>query len=56
MIKRTQDLEEAETLNAVAEAMKKLKVAQMFETLVGDTVRKHYLSVKSESVSNHFGF
>ena len=53
LIKKRQELEEAETLNAVAEAKDKLKVAQMLETLVEDTVSKHNLSVKSESVSNH---
>ena len=53
LIKKRQELEEAETLNAVAEAKDKLKVAQMLETLVEDTVSKHNLSVKSESVPNH---
>ena len=53
LIRKRQELEEAETLNAVAEAKDKLKVAQMFETLAEDTVSKHNLSVKSESVSNH---
>ena len=53
LIKKRQELEEAETFNAVAEAKDKLKVAQMLETLVEDTVSKHNLSVKSESVPNH---
>ena len=52
LIKKRQELEEAETLNAVAEAKDKLKVAQMLETLVEDTVSKHNLSVKSESYWN----
>ena len=52
LIKRMQELEEAETLNAVVEAKEKLKVAQMLETLE-DTVSKHDLSVKAESVPNH---
>ena len=52
LIKRRQELEEAETLNAV-EAKEKLKVAQMLETLMEDTVSKHNLSVKSELVPNH---
>ena len=39
-------------MNAVAEAKDTLKVAQMLETLVEDTVSKHNLSVKSESVPN----
>ena len=42
LIKRKQELEEAETLNAVAEAKEKLKVAQMLETLVEDTVNITY--------------
>ena len=54
MIKRRQKLEEAETLNAVAEANEKLKVAQMFETLAEDTGSKCNLSVKSESVATHY--
>ena len=53
LIKKRQELEEAETFNAVAEAKDKLKVAHMLETLVEDTVSKHNLSVKSESVPNH---
>ena len=53
LIKKRQELEEAETFNAVAEAKDKLKVAQMLETLVEDTVSKHNLSVKSESVPDH---
>ena len=53
LIKRRQELEEAETLNAVAEAKERLKVAQMLETLMEDTVSKHSSSVKSESVPNH---
>lgn len=53
MIKRRQELDKAETLNAIAEAREKLKVAQMFKTLVEDTVWKHDLSIKSELVSNH---
>ena len=52
LIKRRQELEEAETLNVV-EAKEKLKVAQMLETLMEDTVSKHNLSVKSELVPNH---
>ena len=43
LIKKGQELKEAETLNAVAEANDKLKVAQMLETLVEDTVSKHNL-------------
>ena len=46
-------MDEAETLNAAAESKHKLKVAQTLETLVKDTVSKHNLSVKSESVPNH---
>ena len=53
LIKKRQELEEAETLNAVAEAKERLKVAQMLETLMEDTVSKHSSSVKSESVPNH---
>ena len=53
LIKRRQELEEANPLNAVAEAKEKLKVAQMLEPLVEDTVNRHNLSVKSESVANH---
>ena len=49
-IKRRQELEEAETLNAAAEAKEKLKVAEMLETLAEDTVSKHNLS---ELVVNH---
>ena len=51
-MKRRQELEEAETLNVVAEAKEMLMVAQVLETLVEDTVSKHNLSVKSESVAN----
>ena len=54
LIKRRQELEEAETLNAVAEAKERLKVAQMLETLMEDTISKYNLSVKSESVPNHY--
>ena len=53
LIKKRQELEEGETLNAVAEAKEKLKVAQMLEPLVEDTVSKHNLSIKSKSVPNH---
>ena len=55
LIKIRQELGEAETLNAVAEAKERLKVAQMLETLMEDTVSKYSSSVKSESVSapNH---
>ena len=53
MIKKRQELEEAETLNAVAEAKEKFNVAQMLETLAEDTGSKCNLSVKSESVANH---
>ena len=53
LIKRRQDLEETETLNAEAEANERLKVAQILETLIENTVSKHNLSVKSESVPNH---
>ena len=40
-------------MNTVAEAKDKLKVAQMLETLVENTVSNDNLSVKSESVPNH---
>ena len=53
LIKRRQDLEETETLNAEAKANERLKVAQILQTLIEDTVSKHNLSVKSESVPNH---
>ena len=53
LIKRRQDLEEAETLNAVAEAKEKLKIAQILETLAKDTVSKHNISGKSEPVAKH---
>ena len=46
MIKRRHEIEESETSNTVAEAKEKLKVAQMLETLVEDTIKKHDLSVK----------
>ena len=46
LIKRRQKLEEAETLNAVAEANERLKVAQMLEKSMEDIVSKHHLSVK----------
>ena len=45
LIKRRQELEEAETLNTVVEVKGKLKVAEMLETLAEDTVSKHNLSV-----------
>lgn len=54
MIKRSQELEEAERLNAVAESKEKLKVSQIHEPFVGDTVSKYNFSVKSESVPNHY--
>ena len=53
LVKKRHELEEAEILNAVAEAEEKLNVAQMLETLVEDTFSKHNLSVKSKSVPNH---
>ena len=55
LIKRRQELEEAETLNAVAEAKERLKVAQMLETLMEHTVSKYSSSAKLEAVSapNH---
>ena len=53
LIKRRQELEEAETKNAVAEAKERLMVAQVLDTLMEDTVSKHSLSVKSESIPNH---
>ena len=49
LMKRRPVLEEAETLNAVAEAKERLKVAQILEILVEDTGSKCNLSVKSES-------
>ena len=48
LIRRWHELDEAETLNAVAKAKDKLKVAQMLDTLVEDTASKHNLSLKSE--------
>ena len=42
LIKRRQELEEAETLNAVSEAKEKLKVAQMLETLEDTVVNITY--------------
>ena len=53
LIKRRQELEEAETKTAVAEAKERLMVAQVLDTLMEDTVSKHSLSVKSESIPNH---
>ena len=53
LIKRRQELEEAEILNAVAEAKEKLKVAQVLETSLEDTVSKLNLPVKSELFANH---
>ena len=50
LIKRREELEEAEKSKAVAQAKKRLKVAQMLEILTEETVNKHNLSVKSESV------
>ena len=42
VIKRRQELEEAETLNVVAETKERLKVAQTRETLMEDTVSITY--------------
>ena len=53
LIKRRQELEGDEISNAVAEAKERLKVAQMLETLMYNTVSKHSSLVKSESVPNH---
>ena len=53
LTKRREELEEAAILNAVAEAKEMLNVAQMLQTLAEDSVSKHNLSVKYESVVNH---